>query len=345
MKILVTGGGGFLGSSICRQLRASGHEVRAFQRRPATHLAGVGVISMQGDIRDEAAVDKAVDGVDAVIHCAARAGIWGEAEDYHWVNVGGTGNVLEACRASGVAHFVFTSSPSVVMTGEDIEGGNESLPVVSEPLTAYQASKIEGEDVVLEANSRDLHTVVLRPHMMWGPGDPHLLPRLIERARSNRLFLPAPEKKSDLVFVENVARAHVQVLQELTGTGRCAGKVYFVTNNDPQVRGEFVPRLLQAAGVEARIRDLPPAVAKMAGAAMEHVWKLLKLETEPPLTRFTAAQLCASHWFDTSAARRDFGYVAPISIDQGLSALASHFQKAQPGSENVDPGLGYAGPA
>ncbi|MDX1556669.1 MAG: NAD-dependent epimerase/dehydratase family protein, partial [Xanthomonadales bacterium] len=185
MKILVTGGGGFLGSSICRQLAAAGHEVSAFQRRPATHLASAGVTSIQGDIRNESALDKAVEGVDAVIHCAARAGIWGRAEDYQWVNVGGTGNVIESCRTHGVSSLVYTSSPSVVLTGEDIEGGDESLPVVTDPLTAYQASKIEAEDMVLEANTRGLRTVVLRPHLMWGPGDPHLLPRLIERAEKD----------------------------------------------------------------------------------------------------------------------------------------------------------------
>ena len=326
MNILVTGGSGFLGSAICRQLTATGHQVSSFQRSPSEQLSRIGVTCHQGDIRDAAAVERAAGDCDAIIHCAALAAIWGDGDLIREINVGGTANVIEACRKHGVRHLVYTSSPSVVLTGEDIEGGDESLPYIADPLTDYAASKIEAEGLVREANAPRLQTVVLRPHLMWGPGDNHFLPRLIERAMKDRLFLPAPEKKSDLVYVENSARAHVQALQELAATGRCAGKVYFVTNNAPQPQGEFVLRLLEAAGVSARIRSIPPKLAKLAGSMMERCWKLFRAESEPPLTRFLAAQLCASHWFDGSAARRDFGYVAPISIDQGLQAMAAASQ-------------------
>ncbi len=322
----MTGGGGFLGSAICRQLAAMGHQVTAFQRTPAEHLSRLGVKSATGDIRNAREVAEALSGQDGVIHCAARADIWGDSERINEINLGGTENVIAGCRETGVSSMVYTSSPSVVLTGEDIEGGDESLPYVQQPLTAYAASKIASEKVVRAANEPGLKTVVLRPHLMWGPGDPHFLPRLIDRAMRNRLFLPAPQKQSDLVYVENTARAHVQAIGELAASGRCAGNVYFVTNNDPQVQGEFVIRLLQAAGVEAKVRKLPPAVAKIAAGLMERTWRLLRVESEPLLTRFTAQQLCASHWFDGSAARRDFGYVAPISIDQGLEAVAREAQ-------------------
>jgi len=343
LDIVVTGGGGFLGSSICRQLAAGGHEVTAFQRSPASHLARYGIRSIEGDVRDSGALSTALDGRDAVVHCAALAGIWGDAENYRSTNVEGTKNVIDACLDKSVAHLVYTSSPSVVLNGEDIEGGDESLPLVSEPLTPYQASKIEAEGLVREASAPGLKTVVLRPHLMWGPGDPHLLPRLIDRALSDRLFLPAPDKKADLVFVENAARAHVQALQEMSATGRCAGKVYFVTNNAPQVQGEFVLRLLEAAGIRARIRRIPPGLARLAGSVMERAWRLFRIDSEPLLTRFTAAQLCASHWFDGTAARRDFGYVAPISIEQGLQALARHHesQRALRTTQSNHPGQAH----
>jgi nucleoside-diphosphate-sugar epimerase len=307
MKVLVTGGGGFLGTTICRQLAVAGHTVAAFQRTPATHLITAGVESVEGDIRDTDAVGTAVAGCDAVIHCAAYASLWGKADLFESINVGGTTNVLDACRESGVRQVVYTSSPSVVLNGEDIEGGDESLPMVSEPLMPYQATKIVADRMVRKANAPGLRTVVLRPH-------------------HDRLFLPAPEKKSDVVFVENGARAHVQALMELNSGARCAGKAYFVTNNAPQLQGEFIQRLLTAVGINARIRKIPPALARMAGRSMEACWRLLRIKSEPLLTRFMAEQLCTSHWFDGSAARRDFGYVAPISIDQGLEIMARQFK-------------------
>lgn len=327
MRILVTGGGGFLGSSICRQLTTAGHEVIAFQRSVAEHLKPQGISSVQGDVRNAEAVSNAVDGCDAVIHCAAYAALWGDTDEFNAINVGGTENVLNACRDAGVRGVVYTSSPSVVLNGEDIEGGDESLPLVREPLMPYQASKIAADRMVTEANSSLLRTVVLRPHLMWGPGDPHFLPRLIDRAINDRLFLPAPESRSDIVFVENSARAHVQALLELCDRGSCAGHAYFITNNEPQIQGEFVLRLLKTVGIDARIRKIPPWVAKLAAGAMESAWRLFRIENEPPMTRFMAAQLSSSHWFDSSAGRRDFGYVAPISIEQGLEILATQAQR------------------
>lgn len=322
MRVLVTGGGGFLGTSICKQLALAGHNVIAFQRNRAEHLVAHGVASIAGDIRDSGAVKSAVSGCDAVIHLAALAAIWGDSKAIEAINVGGTTNVLDACRATGVGNVVYTSSPSVVLNGENIEGGDESLPLVTQPMMAYQASKITAEKLVRHANSGDLRTVVLRPHLMWGPGDPHFLPRLMDRALKDRLFLPSPGSKSDVVFVENSARAHVQAMLELSDSGVCAGKAYFITNNDPQLQGEFALRLLETAGVSARVRKIPPGLTKFAGSALESIWRLFRIESEPPMTRFMAAQLCASHWFDGSAARRDFGYVAPISIEQGLQTLA-----------------------
>ena len=322
MKILVTGGGGFLGSAVCRQLAEKGHDVVALQRRPATHLAPFGVRSVEADITGAEAVLQAAEGCGAIVHTAGKAGIWGEPEAYHRVNVDGTDNVLRACAEQGVPILVHTSSPSVVHSGGDIEGGDESLPLASHFSAPYPESKARAERLVTAANSTVLRTVSLRPHLIWGPRDPHILPRLLAKAKGGRLALPAPYKVIDTVFVENAALAHVLAMEELFEAGRCAGKAYFVTNHEPLPQGEIIRRLLAALGVQVKIRAVPAGVAMAAGALAESTWRLLRLGSEPPVTRFSVEQLATAHWFDPSAAQRDFGYTPKYSIEEALEILA-----------------------
>jgi len=321
LKILVTGGGGFLGSAVCRQLSESGHEVIAFQRSPAKHLEPHGVLSVSGDITEPDQLITATRGCDAVIHTAGKAGVWGDPAEYRRINVEGTANVIEACRHNAIPILVQTSSPSIVHSGGDIGGADESLPIADNITAAYPASKAEAERRVIGANTPELKTTALRPHLIWGPGDPHILPRLVSRVRGGSLALPGPHKIIDTIFVENAALAHVKAMQELAGAGRCAGKAYFVTNDEPLPQGEIIRRLLAAIGIEVRIRAVPAVLAKTAGALCEKAWLIFGLKSEPPITVFSVEQLATSHWFDTSAAKRDFAYTPTISIQEGLQRL------------------------
>ncbi|MBE9548511.1 MAG: NAD-dependent epimerase/dehydratase family protein [Proteobacteria bacterium] len=321
MKILVTGGGGFLGSAICRQLMELGYSVVAYQRRAADQLQALGVEIVRGDITDLPKLTEAAQGCDAIIHTAGKAGVWGDPAEYRKINVGGTENIIRVCRKLSIPVLVHTSSPSVVHTGGDIENGNESLPLAKHFSSAYPATKAEAEKIVLAANGDDLKTVALRPHLIWGPGDPHILPRLIKKVRGGKLSLPAPEKIIDTIFVENAAQAHVLALLELQDQARCAGKPYFITNNEPLPQGEIIQKLLSAVGVEAKIRAVPAGPASAVGAIFEMGWRLLPLSGEPPITRFAVEQLSTAHWFDTSAAARDFGYLPKISIAEGVLVL------------------------
>ena len=268
MDILVTGGGGFLGSAVCRQLAALGHRVTAFQRKPALHLADFGVESVTGDVCDRERLIAAARGCDAIVHTAAKAGIWGDPAEYRRINVDGTRNVVAACRAAGVGLLVHTSSPSVVHTGEDIVGGDESLPLAQRFSAPYPETKAAAERRVLAANGPELKTCALRPHLIWGPGDPHILPRLVAKARGGRLALPAPHKLIDTVFVENAALAHVKALQELAGRARCAGKAYFVTNNEPLAQGEIIRSLLAAHSRRSRRRGAGGRRHRRVGLAL-----------------------------------------------------------------------------
>ena len=326
-SVLVTGGGGFLGSAVCRQLAHLGYRVTAFQRSGADHLRPFGIRIVQGDLADHAALRQAAAGCDAVVHTAGKAGIWGRPADYRRVNVEGTVNLIRACREQGVSALVFTSSPSIVHGGGDLGGVDESQPVAERFSAPYPASKAEAERRVLAANGEGLRTMALRPHLIWGPGDPHILPRLAAKVRHGSLALPGPDKLIDTIYVDNAARAHVLALQELSGAARCAGKPYFVTNNEPLPQGEIIRRLLAAIGLEVRIRAVPVSLARAAGAVCETLWRTLRLPSEPPITRFAVEQLATAHWFVTTAAERDFGYRPEITIAEGLERLAAAFTK------------------
>ena len=327
MKILVTGGGGFLGSAICRQLHARGDEVIAYQRSGADELEKLGIEIVQGDITDAACLLTASKGVDAIIHTAAKAGLSVSYEDYFGPNVTGTENVLKACRDNGIRKLVFTSSPSVTHSDGDIEGGDESLPYPDTYNSPYPKTKALSEQQVMAANSPELHTVSLRPHLIWGPGDSHLLPKLLEKAKHGKLKLPGPEKLIDTVYIDNAARAHLLALDKLeTHPGTVGGKTYFISNDEPLPQSRIISGLLKAAGVAVEIQAISPRLAITAGTVIEAGWKLLGLQSDPPLTRWSAEHLSTAHWYDISAAKRDLGYSAEISIEEGLKRLALEFQ-------------------
>jgi nucleoside-diphosphate-sugar epimerase len=329
MKALVTGAGGFLGGAIVRLLLARGDEVRSFSRNCHPDLKALGVPEFIGDLSDAPGVAAAVRGCDIVFHVAARAGVWGPYRDYYRTNVTGTANVLAACRAHGVTRLVYTSSPSVVHHGGDLEGVDESIPYPRRFLAAYPETKALAEQMVLKGNSPELATVAMRPHLIWGPNDPHLVPRLLERARTGQLHqLGRQSKKVDTVYIDNAAEAHLLAADRLGPGSAIAGRAYFIAQGEPQPVWDFINRVLATAGIAPVNHSIPFWLAYGAGACLECAYRLLRLPGEPPMTRFVARQLSTAHWFDLSAARRDLGYEPRISTEEGMRRLAEWFEQS-----------------
>ncbi len=336
MKTLVTGGGGFLGSAIVRRLVERGDTVVSLSRNTYPSLDALSVEQISGSLADKSTVERAVSGCDVVYHVAAKAGIWGAYQEYYQTNVVGTGNVIDACRNHGVARLVHTSSPSVVFQGRDIEGGDESLPYATEFLTAYPKTKMLAERMVLEANSSSLATVALRPHLIWGPGDNHLVPRLLARARAGQLRQVGDGRnRVDSVYIDNAADAHVLAGEKLSADSNLAGRAYFISNGEPVPLWELVNRILAAGGIAPVKRAISAKAAYRIGAVLEKIHALFKLKGEPRMTRFVAKELATSHWFDISAAKRDFGYEPMVSIDEGLRRLKNFLNSEADGKEPV----------
>lgn len=331
MRVLVTGGTGFLGRAVSRRLVESGHTVRALSRSAHQAPPAPGVTPVTGDIRRRADVEAAVRGCDAVVHCAGKAGAWGRRAEYWATNVDGTRNVLAACTRFGVPWLVHTSSPSVVHRGEDLAGADESAPYATRFLAPYPESKTAAERLVLAANAPHLATVALRPHVIWGPGDPHFVPRLVARARAGQLRLIGNAGwLVDNVYLDNAAEAHVLALHRLAEGAAVAGRAYFITQDDPRPIGETINMWLGAAGLPPVTRRIPVRLARRLAGAMELAYRLAPSRAEPPLTRFLVQQLTTAHWFDISAARRDLGYHPTVSTSEGVEALRAHLSRSRP---------------
>ena len=322
MRALVTGGAGFLGSGICRALRARGDDVVALQRSPAPALARLGVEVRSGDLGDEQVVLDAASGCDIIFHVAAKAGHWGAYEDYFRANVSGTRHVLAACQQHAITRLVHTSTPSVVHRGGDLEGVDERMPYARRFLAHYPATKAIAEREVIAANGPALATVALRPHLIWGPGDNHLLPRIVDRARAGRLrFIGKPGKRIDTTYIDNAVAAHLQAAAALAPDSAVAGNAYFISNGEPLATEDMINRLLACAGMEPVHARVPFAVAYAVGGLLELAYSALRLKGEPIMTRFVAEQLATAHWYDISAAQRDFGFSPQVSMEQGFAEL------------------------
>ncbi len=327
MKALVTGGGGFLGGAVVRLLRQRGDDVRSLTRSVYPWLTEVDVEQYLGDLADADAVNRAVEGCDVVFHAAAKAGVWGRHAEFVATNVTGTANVLAACKLHGVGRLVYTSTPSVVHAGKDVAGANESLPYATHFVAAYPETKAAAEKLVLAANGPALATVALRPHLIWGPGDPHLVPRIVSGAKAGRLKRVGRRPVTvDVTYVDNAADAHVLAADALAPGSPAAGKAYFISNGEPVDLWGFVNRVLAEAGVPPVTKSVSAWSARLAGRVFEWLYRTLRLAGEPPMTRFVAAQLSTSHWYDISAAKRDLGYAPRVSVEEGLRRLGESFR-------------------
>jgi nucleoside-diphosphate-sugar epimerase len=322
-RALVTGGGGFLGRAIAERLIARGVRVRSLSRGAHPELAALGVERVQADIADARAVAAGCRDCDVVFHVAAKAGVWGPRAEYFRANVEGTRNVIAGCRAAGCRRLVFTSSPSVVFNGADLEGVDESIPYAERFAAAYPETKAIAEREALAANGPDLAAVALRPHLIWGPGDNHLVPRIVARGRAGRLRRVGDgTNRVDTTYIDDAAEAHLLAADRLAPGSPIAGRAYFITQGDPRPLWEIVDMILNAAGLPPVRRAISARAAYRAGAALEFVYRALRIKSEPPMTRFVARELAASHWFDISAARRDLGCAPKVTIEEGMSRLA-----------------------
>lgn len=323
-RLLITGARGLLGNATIQAARAAGWQVVTLQRNPSGMADGRSVIDVLGSIDDPGTVARALDGCSAVIHGAARVGIEGTWRQFEQTNVLGTQVVLQRARAVGVERFVYVSSPSVAHIGHALVGADADPADPAHARGHYSRSKAIAEQQVLA--TPDMPVVAIRPHLVWGPGDTQLIGRIVDRARSGRLFvIDRGNALIDTTYVDNAADALVAAVQRADVEG-VRGRAFVVSNGEPRTVRDVVAAIVRAAGVPQRVRSVPFAPAWVAGAVGE--WLGAALHREPLVTRFLVEQLATAHWFDPRPTHQALDWRPRVTFDEGMERLEAHFRLA-----------------
>jgi nucleoside-diphosphate-sugar epimerase len=327
VKVLLTGATGSLGRATALGLLGDGIDLTVLQRRPS----GLDCREVLGDIADSGAVGRAAAGQDAVLHVAAKVDVVGRWADYQHANVDGTRAVIDACIADNVRSLVHVSTPSVAHAGHALIGAGAGPADPESARGHYARSKAMAELMALEADSPELAVLVIRPHLVWGPGDPQLVERIVERARSGRLpLIGSGAALIDTTYVDNAVDALRRALQVCGpaggGTEGVHGEALVVSNGEPRPVAEILGRLCRAAGVPLPRGHVPFGLAAAAGSVIERAWAVGRRSDTPPLTRFLAEQLATAHWFDQRRTRAALQWAPQVSLDEGFARLAASYQ-------------------
>ena len=330
MKVLITGGGGFLGSSLAKKLLSLGNEVTILGRRSYPEFEKM-FYCIQTDVRDLSSVVKALEGQEVVFHTAAIPGIWGAYKDFYRTDVQGTQNVIFACHKNKVKKIIYTSSPSVVFGQKDIEGVGEKTSYPDEYLCHYPKTKAIAEQMVMEANGcKGLATVCIRPHLIWGPGDPYLLPRIVERVKNRKLIrVGEGTNLVDMTYIDNAVEAHIKACENLDLNSPVAGKCYFVSDDKPVLLWEWIEEVLIQLKLPGVTKSISFKHAFRLGKILEIFYKILLIKKEPPMTRFLATQLAKSHYFNIAQSKQDFGYKPLVTNEEGIKRLVNDYFSRQ----------------
>ena len=315
----VTGGSGFIGGRLIRRLVADGWTVKALARSEpsASKIRDAGAEPVMGDLEDVAAMAAGAQGCEYAFHAAAALGEWGRREDFVRGNVTGTENALKACREAGVRRFVHVGTEAGLLVGQPLVNADETVPLRPDSKAHYPATKAMAEQVVLDANRDDFETVVLRPRLVWGPGDTTIVPALKAAVEDGRFsWIGGGRHKTSTTHVDNVVEGLA-----LAATRGTPGNAYFVTDGDPVVFREFITELMGTAGVEMPDRSVPVAVAKPLAGAAEGIWGALRRESPPPLTRLAVWLSAMECTIDISKARGQLGYAPVKTIEEGMAEL------------------------
>lgn len=332
MTILVTGAGGFVGFRLVKVLSDFGFKVHTLQRGTYPELNLPNVTNFSGSLAEKKTVELALSGVDAIFHVASKIGMWGDYQEFYQTNVEGTKDLATKAHTRGIKYFIYTSTPSVIFDRGDILGADESLPYPKTHLNFYGETKRLAEEYILKMASSDFITAAIRPHLIYGPGDKQLIPKVVKAHRDGRLkIIGDGNNLVDVSYIDNVIDAHLKLLLQMLRDPRpVLGKAYFIGQKKPVKLWDFTNTLMVGIGLSPVTKKVPVGLAYGIGHLMEIIFTLFRIKKiEPPMTRFVALQLGKSHYFSHKNAMADFGHEEMVSTEEGLQLLIDDYRSGK----------------
>ena len=325
-RVLVTGATGFLGKYVIDELK-NDYELIAFGRNKTkgSALECKNVKFISGDFTDYDEINKAMKGVDMVVHAGALSTVWGKWEDFYKMNVLGTDNVMKAVLNNKVKKIVFISSPSIYTDKMDRFNIKEHEVDEKNELNFYIKSKIMGEKIVNDGRKHGINTVIIRPRGLLGIGDPSMLPRIIKANKKIGIPLMNDGKNLvDITCVENVAFAIRLCLE----TDKANGNVYNITNGEPREFKQILEELFSEMKVKPKYKKIKFETLFNVANGIEKICLMLRIYKEPPLTRYTVATLGHSQTLNIDKAKKDLGYETKITLSEGIKNYAREINQS-----------------
>ena len=291
---------------------------------PIERLELANVEIHRGDVADPIALERAVNEVECVLHCAARIGPWGPSAEYERTNVHGLETLVRTAVAAGVKRIVHVSS--ITVHGNDLHGaGDESAPLREEP-NPYSRSKVAGERLLARMISEEGAPVtVIRPGWIYGPRDNSSFARLARRIEQRKMMMVGSGGNHvPLIYVRDAARGVLLASRVEEAEGRC----YVLVNDEPVTQREFVTAIAEELGAPPPTREIPYKPAVWIGAVAEHVGHIARRRQPPPVMRYGMQLLGGENRFSIARARAELGFAPLVDLAEGVRRSVEWYRAA-----------------